>query len=206
MEDQKEMLDATLRYYDSVADLFWEGTRDHDVSQNYAALLRAIGDRKGLKILDLGCGPGRDLIWFKGAGHEAVGLDGSPVFAEQARQRSGCEVWTQDFLELDLPAAHFDGVFANASLLHVPKSDIPRVLLQIFDCLKPNGAFLASIPRGNDEESFSEGRFRILHSDETWLALVPEAGFEPIEHYWRPDGLPRDQQPWLASVWRRPAG
>ena len=206
MSDRNEMIAATLRHYDSVSETFWEGTRDHDVSQNYDALLRAINPektRKGLKILDLGCGPGRDLMWFRDAGHEPTGLDGAGSFVAQARARSGCPVWQQDFLNLALPPSTFDGVFANATLFHVPKSDILRVLGQLRDSLVPDGVLFASNPRGNDEESFTGGRFCTFYRDESWLALVESAGFDPIEHYWRPDGLPREQQPWLASVWRR---
>ena len=74
-------------------------------------------------ILDLGCGPGRDLKTFTALGHRAVGLDGTPSFVAMARAASGCEVLHQDFLHLQLPAARFDGIFANAvlflSLIHI---------------------------------------------------------------------------------------
>src|SRR5690606_13308253 len=104
-------------------------TRDHDVSQNIEALLSRL--KPGARILDFGCGPGRDLKTFRERGHEPVGLDGSPAFVEMARAFSGCEVWLQDFLRLDLPKAFFDGVYANATLFHVPRSELPRVLREI---------------------------------------------------------------------------
>src|SRR5574343_244300 len=66
----------TLAHYQSSAEDFREGTRDHDVSQNIAALLRHIEDEKPWRILDFGCGPGRDLRTFSGLGHTAIGLDG----------------------------------------------------------------------------------------------------------------------------------
>jgi len=205
MNTTRSQLDATLRFYDAVADRFWEGTHDHDVTQNYAALLNALDNRDGMRILDFGCGTGRDLIWFRDHGHDVIGLDGSAAFVEDARNRTGCEVWHQDFLALELPPAHFDGVFANASLLHVPMDDILQVLARIFASLKAGGVLFASNPRGNDEEAFDGQRFRSKWRDETWLELVPKAGFEPVDHYWRPSGLPRDQQPWFATVWRKPA-
>ncbi len=104
----------TLRHYEVNAESFWEGTRDHDVSQNIEALLSAITGPPPFRILEFGCGPGRDLKSFAGRGHEAIGLDGCARFVEMARAISGCDVWLQDFLELDLPAEHFHGVFANA--------------------------------------------------------------------------------------------
>ena len=70
----------TIGHYDASAESFWEGTRDHDVSQNYAALLDAIEGAPPFSILDFGCGPGRDLAYFKSLGHAPVGLDGSAFF------------------------------------------------------------------------------------------------------------------------------
>jgi SAM-dependent methyltransferase len=107
---------ATLAHYEAHALSFWEGTRDHDVSQNRAALIAALEGAGPFAILDLGCGPGRDLAAFRAEGHIPVGLDGSARFVEMARQHSGCEVLHQDFLRLELGAARFDGIFANASL------------------------------------------------------------------------------------------
>src|SRR5688572_16323534 len=94
----------TLEHYDRSAEAFREGTRDHDVSQNIAALLDHIEGTPPFTILDLGCGPGRDLRTLAGLGHMAVGLEGCASFVEMARAGSGCEVLHQDFLALDLPA------------------------------------------------------------------------------------------------------
>ena len=119
---------TTIEHYEQSAQQFWEGTRDHDVSQNVAALLRHIESKPPWSILDLGCGPGRDLRSFRDLGHRPVGLDGAVSFVRRARKHSGCEVLHQDLLKLDLPAARFDGVFANAVLFHVPSQELPRVL------------------------------------------------------------------------------
>jgi SAM-dependent methyltransferase len=67
------------------------------------------------------------------------------------RAYSGCEVWQQDFLKLNLPENYFDGVFANASLFHVPSQELPRVLLELRACLKPGGVLFSSNPRGHNE-------------------------------------------------------
>ncbi len=195
----------TLDDYDGRASDFWDGTRSHDVSQNIAALLAAIEATPPFSILDFGCGPGRDLKVFAERGHHAVGLEGSANFAAMAREFSGCEVWQQDFLKLDLPPARFDGVFANAALFHVPSQELPRVLRQLHGTLKPRGTLFCSNPRGNDEEGWSRGRFGAFHSLATWRRFLTAAGFGEIDHYYRPPGLPREQQPWLASVWRKVA-
>ena len=202
-QDLAQITDTTLGHYNQVAEDFREGTRDHDVSQNIAALLRHIEGQAPWQILDFGCGPGRDLKTFSGMGHVAVGLDGSERFAEMARADTGCEVWQQNFLELDLPAERFDGIFANAVLFHVPKQELPKVLAQLHATLKPGGVLFSSNPRGDNREGWSGPRYGSYHDLDAWQELLGSAGFVELEHYYRPDGLPREQQPWLASVWRK---
>ena len=201
---ENPIVERTLAHYNERASDFWEGTRGHDVSQNVAALLAHIAGEPPFAILDLGCGPGRDLRTFAELGHIAIGLDGAARFAAMARAHSGCEVWQQDFLQLDLPAARFDGVFANASLFHVPSRELPRVLRELRAALKPGGILFSSNPHGRDEEGWNRGRYGVYHDPATWRAYGAAAGFAEITHYFRPPGLPREQQPWLASVWRKP--
>ena len=193
----------TLQYYEQRAEEFRAGTRDHDVSQNIAALLRHIEGEAPFTILDLGCGPGRDLKTLRALGHTAIGLDGAAGFVAMARADSGCEVWRQDFLALDLPRGHFDGIFANASLFHVPTQALPLVLRSLGAALKPRGVLFSSNPRGENQEGWSGERYGVYHDLDAWRGFLTQAGFSELEHYYRPTGLPREQQPWLASVWRR---
>ncbi|WP_342244314.1 class I SAM-dependent methyltransferase [Pseudomonas sp. OTU5201] len=202
-EDLASITAITLDDYNRNAEDFREGTRDHDVSQNIEAMLRHIRGCAPFTILDFGCGPGRDLQSFTRLGHCAVGLDGAESFVAMARADSGCEVWHQDFLALDLPAERFDGIFANASLFHVPRQELPRVLRQLHATLKPGGVLFSSNPRGQNDEGWNGSRYGAWHDYESWKALLEAAGFEAVEHYYRPSGLPREQQPWLASVWRK---
>jgi SAM-dependent methyltransferase len=195
--------DITLAHYDAHAEEFWRGTRDHDVSQNIEALLRHIETAPPFTILDLGCGPGRDLKDFTRRGHVAIGLEGSARLAEMAREYSGCEVLQQDFLKVDLPRERFDGIFANAALFHVPTAELPRVLHELHAALKPGGVLFSSNPHGDNEEGWQGERYCAFHDLETWQRYMTDAGFVELEHYYRPTGLPRDQQPWLASVWRK---
>ena len=199
----EEIADLTLEHYNQRAEAFWEGTREHDVSQNIAALLQHIAGKHFLTLLDFGCGPGRDLKVFAELGHIAIGLEGAPRFAAMARFHSGCEVWLQDFLKLNLPESYFDGVFANATLFHVPGQELPRVLRELRACLKPRGVLFSSIPHGHNEEGWNGGRYGVFHDPEAWRRYGSEAGFVELTHYYRPSGLPRERQPWLASVWRR---
>jgi SAM-dependent methyltransferase len=203
-EELAKTSSITLRHYNKHADSFWEGTRDHDVSQNRDALLKYLAGEAPYRILDFGCGPGRDLKAFRELGHEAIGLEGAERFVELARGYSGCEVWHQDFLRLELPPEHFDGIFANAALFHVPSQELPRILRELWATVKLRGVLFSSNPRGENEEGWNGGRYGVYYNLERWRGLVTGAGFIEITHYYRPTGLPRHQQPWLASVWRKP--
>jgi SAM-dependent methyltransferase len=194
----------TLAHYDQHADEFWQGTRAHDVSQNIAGLLQFIEAAPPFALLDFGCGPGRDLRTFKELGHQPIGLEGAAQLARMARAYSGCIVLQQNFLELDLPAAHFDGVFANAALFHVPGQALPRVLAQLHATLKPGGVLFSSNPRGDGQEGWNGERYGAFHDWPAWRNYLLAAGFAELTHYYRPAGLPREQQPWLASLWRKP--
>ena len=194
---------GTLEYYEHRAEMFRAGTADHDVSQNIDALLRHIQGPAPYTILDFGCGPGRDLKSLTRLGHRAIGLEGAKAFVDMARADSGCEVWQQDFLKLQLPAAYFDGIFANASLFHVPAQELPCVLSELHSTLRPGGVLFSSNPRGQNEENWRSGRYGSYHDWPVWRAYLTAAGFTELEHYYRPVGLSREEQPWLASVWRR---
>lgn len=200
--DLASVVSQTLQHYDHRAEKFREGTLGHDVSQNIHALLQHIEAKPPAALLDLGCGPGRDLKAFAALGHAPVGLDGCSSFVAMARAE-GFEVWEQSFLALDLPDKRFDGIFANASLFHVPSRELPRVLRELHAALKPRGVLFSSNPHGHNEEGWNHGRYAVYHDLETWRRFMREAGFTELEHYYRPTGLPREQQPWLASVWRK---
>ena len=201
--DVNEVAAVTLGHYNAHALAFEEGTREHDVSQNIAALLESIEGPAPFTILDFGCGPGRDLQKFTALGHRAIGLEGAAAFVTMARTASGCEVWQQNFLHLDLPPERFDGVYANASLFHVPREELPRVLKQIHATLKPRGVLISSNPRGQNQQGMHQGRFGAYHDLDHWRHYLNAAGFIELSHYYRPQGMPCAQQSWLASVWRK---
>ena len=121
-----------------------------------------------------------------------------------ARRHSGCEVLEQSFLELDLPAERFDGVFANAALFHVPSQELPRVLRELHATLKPRGVLFSVEParpwRGGLEWRALR---RLLRMAKPGAILWSAAGFDELTHYYRPLEPAAREQPWLASVWRK---
>ena len=207
MEQRTEELDEietlTLSHYDQNAEAFWDGTKGHDVKRNYEAFLAPFPEDKKLDILDLGCGPGRDVNYFQSLGHRPVGLDGSEVFCSMARRYTGCQILHQKFLSLELPRHAFDGIFANASLFHVPSQELPRVLYDLHSALRPGGVLFLSNPRGNDE-GWSGQRYGHYMQLDTSKLFLEEAGFKIIDYYYRPLGKPHHEQPWLAIVAIKP--
>jgi len=173
----------TISHYEARSREFWAGTKDHDVTENYAALLENVEGAGPFRILDLGCGPGRDLAYFRSLGHAPTGLDGCAAFCAMARAHAG--------------------VFANASLFHVPTTELPRVLRELWTALKPRGVLFSSNPHGHNEEGWNGERYGCYWDLERYRAMVTAAGFLEITHYYRPRGKPREEQPWLATVWRK---
>ena len=200
--DLVEIERLNIAHYDENAESFRIGTKDHDVSQNIAALLDALPKEKTLDILDFGCGPGRDMCVFKSMGHRPTGLDGSKEFCKMAVKQSGCPTLNQQFLKLELEENCYDGIFANASLFTVPSQELPRVLKELHSALRKDGILFSSNPRGNAEgwQGQRYGHYMEFEASETFLQ---QSGFKIIKHFYRPEGMPREHQPWLAIVSQR---
>jgi SAM-dependent methyltransferase len=198
----KDITLKTLEHYSDDPLAFWEGTREHNVTQNINALLNQIDSDFPYTILDFGCGPGRDLKSFKELGHKVYGLEGCEEFCRMAEEYSACEVYKQNFIDIDLTPNFYDGIFANASIFHVPKESLPDVMSRLYASLKNKGVFFSSNPRGSGEDLVGTRYANFMEIDE-YKALVEEVGFKLIDHYYRPKGQPVDNCPWLASVFRK---
>ena len=200
--DLEEIEKLNIAHYDESAESFRIGTQDHDVSQNIAALLDAFPKEKTLDILDFGCGPGRDLCVFKELGHRPTGLDGSKEFCKMAEKQSGCPTLNQQFLKLELEEDRYDGIFANASLFFIPSQELPRVLKELHSSLRNGGILFSSNPRGN-AEGWQRQCYGHYMEFETSKLFLKQSGFKILKHYYRPEGKPKEEQPWLAIVSQR---
>lgn len=135
--------------------------------------------RPGAKVLDAGCGSGRDSLFFKSQGFKVTAFDASEEMVRLASQLLGQPVLHMTFEDLNLPD-EYDGIWACASLLHVERTQLPAVIAELAKYLKPGGVFYMSFKYGN-EEYWKDGRyFNCLDEDHllTILQNLPELTVE----------------------------
>ena len=170
----------TLQYYNETAPTFVQGTITADLSKLHRRFLKLLPIQA--HILDLGCGSGRDSKAFIDAGYQVTAMDGSEGCCKLAGDYIGQPVLCQTFDELDFDAA-FDGVWACASLLHVPYAELTGIFRKVARALRPGGYLYASFKYG-DFEGERNGRY-FTDLDEGRLAAVmqPVAGLTIVETF-----------------------
>lgn len=163
----------TLEFYATEAAAYGARSDGIGISKSLAAFLAQLP--KGAAVLDLGCGTGRDTRALIEAGMAVTAVDGAPEMAREAEKRLGMPVRVQLFEDLEDIGA-FDGIWANASLLHVPRAGLPDVFRRVYRALKPNGLLYASFKSGGAAGRDKLGRYyNYLNADEL-TALLHEAG------------------------------
>lgn len=160
----------TLDYYDKNADAYVKSTQHADMGVSLTKFLSYIP--KGGKILDLGCGSGRDSKTFKDAGFKVVAVDGSKELCKQASEFIGQNVICSTFQEY-IPSEQFDGIWANASLLHLNEKDMKSVITKLSLYLKISGCWFIAI-KCEDFEGFRDNRFYKSMTKETFIAFMKQ--------------------------------
>ncbi len=130
-------------------------------------------------VLDLGCGPGQWAAKIREAGYRVEGMDASPEMAVLAKERFDLDVTVGVFEDLKTEG-QYDGIWANFSLLHAPKADLPDHLRRIYRALKPSGAFHMGTKLGEGEDRDHLGRFYSYYQAEELTALLEDAGFTVV--------------------------
>ncbi|MDJ0628063.1 MAG: class I SAM-dependent methyltransferase [Rhodobacter sp.] len=164
----------TLRVYDARVADYVGMISETEPNRDLPVFLRNIPP--GGHVLDLGCGPGQAAARMRDLGYRVTAWDASPKMAEIARDLYGLEVVVASFDALEDEAA-FDGVWANFSLLHAPKADMPAHLAAIHRALKPGGWLSVGLKTGTGEARDGLGRFYAYYSDAEITGLLQEAGF-----------------------------
>lgn len=149
---------------------YYMRTINYDMSNIYKAFMEQV--KPGGCILDAGCGPGRDSLYFIKNGYKVTALDASGEMVKLASELTGLNAVRKRFQEID-NINEFDGIWANASLLHISKAEMPDVLFRQFRALKKGGIIYASFKYGNNEE-YVNGRFFNFYDEPSWKELLKD--------------------------------
>ena len=145
-----------MNYYDKNAQEFFDGTVDADMSSHHEEFLKNLPENS--HILDAGCGSGRDVKIFKERGYKVTAIDGSLEMCKLASEFANINVHHIQFQKIEFKN-EFNGIWASASLLHVPSDEIDLVLNKLKEALKDDGIFYASFKLG-DFEGIRNGNAR----------------------------------------------
>lgn len=188
----------TQAYYNQNAESFVQGTQNADMSEQYGFFLKYL--LPGCRILDLGCGSGRDSAYFSSQGFEITAVDGSEELCKRAKANYGVDALCIKFEDISF-AEEFDGIWACASLLHIGKNHMPYVLSKVAAALKVGGVLYASFKYGS-EERITGGRFYNDYTERDLDALLaPEIGLKLLEYRVTEDVRPECAgQQWLNII------
>ena len=191
-------MDKTLTYYDQNADAFIAETRNADMSEQYRFFLKHLPANG--KLLDLGCGGGRDSAYFSSLGFTVTAVDGSEALCKRVREHYGIHALCIKFEELSFQA-EFDAVWACASLLHVKKSNMPEVLGSVSAALKPGGILYASFKYGSEERVVGDRFFNDYTQKDLDTLLTDENQLTLLEYRITEDVRPeRAGERWLNII------
>lgn len=171
----------SIDYYNRYAPTYFESTVNIDMSEARKRFEKVLPE--GGSILDLGCGSGRDTLAFFEDEYEVTPLDGSKEMCALAEIHTDLEVLHMTFDELDFDEV-FDGVWACASLLHVPEEEMPDILKKIGLALKPGGHFYISVKEG-DFEGNRGGRYFVDYSKRKLMEMIEDIGIFKIKDVWK---------------------
>ena len=191
-------MNETLAYYNQNADAFIEGTQNADMSEQYRFFLKYL--TPGCKLLDLGCGSGRDSAYFSSLGFAVTAVDGSEELCKRVIANYGIDAICISFEDISF-TAEFDAVWACASLLHVKKADIPNVFDKVSAALIPGGILYASFKYGS-EERVVNGRFFNDYTENDLDMLLTSDNQLSLLEYWITEDVRPDRcgERWLNFI------
>jgi SAM-dependent methyltransferase len=191
------MKNPTIQYYDENAAKYAQSTLHVKISETLKDFSKSLP--KSAKVLDVGCGSGRDSLYLKSQGFDVVAIDASAELAKFASEQIGQEVWVKNVLDLDFKD-QFDGVWCMASLLHLKKEELPLAIQKGVEALKKeeNGPFFACFKLGHGEGYDENGRFFSYYQPEELKAIFEQTQyFEKITITQNEDRLGRNEVTWI---------
>jgi SAM-dependent methyltransferase len=181
--------------------MFFGDTVELDMRPIYGRFLPLLPDEA--QILDAGCGSGRDAKAFADLGHQVTAFDASPALVALAERHLGQSVQCLRFQDITWQD-QFDGIWACASLLHVPAAELPDVMQRLYKALKPRGILYASFKYGSGEREHQGRRFTDLDKPGLAELLRQVPGLEEVETWTTGDLRPgREAERWLNTLLRR---
>jgi SAM-dependent methyltransferase len=191
--------DSTLAYYERHAAEYASTTTPISMLAFASRFAELLPSRAS--VLDVGCGSGRDLRAMSTFGLTCTGLDLSPLLASRAASYSGCPVIVGDMRSIPFGDATFMGVWASASLLHLPRDEIGCGLAECNRVLARGGVFFSSMKSGHGEGYDPQGRYYSYVTQEEWASLLRRGGFSPLTIEENSDSAAQSH-PWITSFAR----
>ena len=192
----------TIDYYNKHAEEFTASTFEVDMESLYQPFLVEL--QEGARILDVGCGPGRDTLAFKNKGYQVDAIDYSEELVKKATQLTGIPVRLQSFYEIDADQA-YDGIWACASLLHCERTRLKEVIGKLLSALKPNGTLYMSFKYGNGDRQKNGRQFTDLDEVQAKALLGQFDRVQQIQQWITIDQRPERQEKWLNLIWKKHA-
>ncbi|MBR3646511.1 MAG: class I SAM-dependent methyltransferase [Lachnospiraceae bacterium] len=193
-------MDKTIEYYNNNSRVFFESTVNVDMEEQYKMFEKYLP--QGARILDLGCGSGRDSKYFLGRGYCVTAIDGSEELCRLAREYTGLDVKQMFFEDLDFKN-DFNGVWACASLLHVPREHLEDVLKKVIDSLVSEGILYISFKYGDYSGERNGRTFTDLDEDMLRKLTGKIRGCEIVEMSMSEDARADRKDVWLNAVVRK---
>jgi len=190
----------TLKYYQDNAQTFFDGTVNVDMSSLYETFAKHLAP--GARVLDAGCGSGRDAKAFMEMGYQVDAFDASPAMVELAREHTGLPVQLMTFADVDWKE-EFDGIWCCASLLHVPAAELPGVMRKLADALKAGGVWYVSFKYGDGEREVDGRRFTDMDEGRLRALLSTVAVIDVISIWTTQDKRPLRDEVWINGVLRK---
>ncbi len=184
-------------FYQNQAHAYFDQTFGVDPSSFLLPLVRHLFP--GARILDVGCGAGRDMLWLENRGYSCVGLDCSPALAELARRHTGLPVMEADFETIDFYEMDMDALLLVGALVHVPHERFQMLFSRILKALKPQGHVLLTMKQGQGTHVRSDGRVFYLWSKDDLLRVVEDCSLNCIEYFEQQSKI-RANDTWMSFV------
>lgn len=190
----------TIDYYNKHAEEFTTSTFEVDMKSLYQPFLAELPE--GARILDVGCGSGRDTLAFKNKGYQLDAIDYSEELVKKATRLTGIPIKLKSFYEVDDYEA-YDGIWACASLLHCERSRLAGVLEKMVQALKPNGVIYMSFKYGDSDRDQDGRQFTDLDENQAEALLEQFDNVQHIQQWVTLDQRPDRQEKWLNLLWKK---